>query len=433
MSKSGIKTYWKNTISFTLIFALVATGGFGFFWSKMIYGVRAGERANLTGDNMCVNTLILGVDKDGYRTDVIIFAQLNLANNSLNMLQIPRDTYVSKNRFDHKINSSYLTYKNGKLTTDVKGVADAVEEVLGLRTDNYILVDIKGFRSIIDSIGGVQFDVPIRMNYDDPEQNLHIDLYPGVQMLDGNKAEQLVRFRQNNDGTGYPRADLERNEVQRDFIYAVIDKVIDITNIAKLPELIASVTTSVKTNFNSNQILQYSTIALAVPRENINIMGIEGVAENRPYGSYFIANDNLNNELINKYFIDDETSAANSIEISRRNLLLSDDSANTIATDLTKSDASFIEKRLANIGIIDGSGGKVDIDNIKIALQNAGYSVKGVENTGSVIYKTSKIIANKDSKNVNTICKIFGFDQYVVNSSKTEGYDVLIVIGQDYD
>jgi len=432
LSKSGIRTYWKNTISFTLIFALIATGGFGFFWSKIIYGVRAGDKANLTSENMCVNSLILGVDKDGYRTDVIMFAQLNLANNSLNILQIPRDTYVSKNRFDHKINSCYLTYKNGKISTDVKGVYAAVEEVIGLKTDNYIMVDIKGFRNIIDSIGGVKFDVPMRMLYDDPEQNLHINLYPGVQMLDGNRAEQLVRFRQNNDGSGYPRADLQRNEVQRDFIYAVIDKVIDITNIAKLPELIASVTKSVKTSFNSNQILQYSTIALSVPRENINIMGIEGVAENRPYGSYFIANQRLNKELVNKYFIDDETNAANSIEMSRRNLLLSDDDANSIATDISKSDASFFEKRFANIGIIDGSNKKVDVDNIKIALENAGYSVKNIEDTGSVIYGSSKIIANKDTKNVNTICKMFSVDKYVISPSKTEGYDILIVIGEDF-
>ncbi len=432
MSKSGFKTYWKNTISFTLIFALIATGGFGFFWSKMIYGVRASDKANLTEGNMCVNSLLLGVDKDGYRTDVIMFAQLNMANNSLNILQIPRDTYVSKSIADHKINSSYLAYENGRLTTNINGVYKAVEEVIGLKTDNYIMVDTKGFRNIIDAIGGVEFNVPIDMNYDDPEQDLHIHLNKGVQMLNGSKAEQLVRFRQNNDKSGYPRADLQRNEVQRDFIYAVIDKVIDITNIAKLPELIASVTTSVETNFNSNEILQYSAIALAVPRENIHIMGIEGVAENRPYGSYFIANDNLNKQLVDKYFIDDESAAANSIEISRRNLLLSDDE-NTIATDLSKSDASFIEKRLVDVGIIDGSGGSANIEGVKNALKNSGYSVKNVEATNGVIYNTSKIIANKDSKNINTICKILSFDKYSINSSKTEGYDILVVVGKDFD
>lgn len=428
MSKS-IKTYWKNTLSFTLILALIATGGFGFFWSKMIYGVRASDRSNLTDENVCVNTLILGVDKEGYRTDVIIYAQLNLANNTLNMIQIPRDTYVASNKLDHKINSSYISFTKGKLTPKIENVYTSVEEVLGLRADNYILVDINGFRNIIDAIGGVEFDVPIRMFYNDPDQNLHIDLQKGKQILNGKKAEMLVRFRQNDDHTGYPRADLDRNEVQRKFIYAVIDKVFDITNFSKLPELVTSVASSVKTSFDNAKILQYATIALSVPRENINIMGIEGVAENRPYGSYFVANKNLNKELVSKYFVDSSNSALSTVEISRRNLLMSDDTDKTQQVDMTLSDASFIEKKLASVEIIDGSNGKKDVSAIKSALEGKGYSVKEVHSTGSVEYKENKVIAKKASKNVNTICKIISEEKYVVDPSKTEGADVLIILG----
>ncbi|MCI5970350.1 MAG: LCP family protein [Oscillospiraceae bacterium] len=429
MSNSGIKTYWKNTLSFTLILALIATGGFGFFWSQMIYGVRASDKSKLTNENICVNALILGVDKEGYRTDVIIFAQLNLANNSLNMIQIPRDTYVASNKLDHKINSSYISFKNGKLVPKVENVYTSVEEVLGLKADNYILVDIKGFRSIIDAIGGVEFDVPIRMKYDDPDQDLYIDLQKGKQILDGKKAEMLVRFRKNNDGSGYPGADLDRNKVQRKFIYAVIDKVFDITNFSKLPELVASVASSVKTSFDSNKILQYATIALSVPRENINIMGIEGVAENRSYGSYFVANKALNKELVNKYFIDGENSSVDGVEVSRRNLLMSDDSDKTEKVDMTRADASFIEKKLANVEIIDGSCGKKDVSSIKSALESKGYRVKDIHSTGSVEYNETKIIAKKASANVNTICKILGEEKYVVNPSKTDTADILIVIG----
>ena len=429
MSNSGIKTYWKNTLSFTLILALIATGGFGFFWSQMIYGVRASDKSKLTNENICVNALILGVDKEGYRTDVIIFAQLNLANNSLNMIQIPRDTYVVSNKLDHKINSSYISFKNGKLVPKVENVYTSVEEVLGLKADNYILVDIKGFRSIIDAIGGVEFDVPIRMKYDDPDQDLYIDLQKGKQILDGKKAEMLVRFRKNNDGSGYPGADLDRNKVQRKFIYAVIDKVFDITNFSKLPELVTSVASSVKTSFDSNKILQYATIALSVPRENINIMGIEGVAENRSYGSYFVANKALNKELVNKYFIDGENSSVDGVEVSRRNLLMSDDSDKTEKVDMTRADASFIEKKLANVEIIDGSCGKKDVSSIKSALESKGYRVKDIHSTGSVEYNETKIIAKKASANVNTICKILGEEKYVVNPSKTDTADILIVIG----
>ena len=71
-------------------------------------------------------------------------------------------------------------------------------------------MDFEGFRDLIDAIGGVEFDVPTRMYYTDPKQNLEIDLYPGKQLLDGKKAEMFMRFRQNNDGTGYAEGDIGR-------------------------------------------------------------------------------------------------------------------------------------------------------------------------------------------------------------------------------
>ena len=158
-------------------------------------------------------------------------------------------------------------------------------------------------------------------------------------------------------------------------------------------------------------------------------MGIEGVAENRPYGSYFVANKALNKELVSKYFIDGADSALSGVEVSRRNLLMSDDSENTEQVDMTLSDASFIEKKLATDEIIDGSNGKKDVSSIKSALESKGYRVRDVHSTGSVEYSETKVIAKKSSKNVNTVCKIIGEEKFVVNASKTENADILIVLG----
>jgi LCP family protein required for cell wall assembly len=83
-------------------------------------------------------------------------------------------------------------------------------------------VDFDGFVELVDSVDGVDFDVPVRMKYDDPTQNLHIDLQKGPQHLDGPKAVQFMRFRQNNPGIpgGYPDGDLGRIKAQQAFIKA---------------------------------------------------------------------------------------------------------------------------------------------------------------------------------------------------------------------
>ena len=148
-----MKTFLKMLFTFILIFALIATTAFTVLVCTS-GGSFFGYEFSSATEQAYVNTLLLGVDKDGYRTDVIIFAQLNIADGEVNMLQIPRDTYVSSGRGDHKINSAYGYNKE-------KQVFKEVGELLGVKVDKYVLIDTKGFRNLIDTIGGVDFEVPI--------------------------------------------------------------------------------------------------------------------------------------------------------------------------------------------------------------------------------------------------------------------------------
>ena len=95
-----------------------------------------------------------------------------------------------------------------------------LEEILGIDIDYYVKVDLDAFKDIVDAVGGVEFDVQERLYYSDPAQGLYIDLYPGPQLLDGEKAEMLVRFRE-----GYAQKDLKRIEVQQEFLKAFISQV----------------------------------------------------------------------------------------------------------------------------------------------------------------------------------------------------------------
>lgn len=434
MSNKEVKSYFRNTISFTLVFTLICVGIIGSVWSKGVYKSRSEKNTEIvSSDKGYINALLLGVDKDGYRTDVIIFAQLNLINNSLSMLQIPRDTYSPLNRNDKKINSAFVTIKNGRLATDINQVYKEVGNITGHKIDNYFMVNTKGFREIIDAMGGVDFEVPMRMKYDDPDQDLYIDLQAGRQHLNGDKAEQLVRFRKDNDGGGYPRGDLQRNEVQRDFILAVIDKVFSLNGVVKIPELISIVSSSLETNFTNTEMLQYAPFIMSLDKENINIMGLEGVDEYRGGGSYFIPNDRLNKEIFDNYFVDESTVLTSSgAEVRRRDRLMNDDDNKIVETDFEIENPSFFNKMSTTIQIIDGSNGTADIDEIVSLITSLGYAKPDVVDT-NVEYRGSRIITRENDKNSHYISKALSFENFIVSPSKTGEYQIVIVVGKNWN
>lgn len=184
-----------------------------------------------------LNIALLGTDGDGFRSDVNMVASLNLTTKEMHLISVPRDTRVVMT--DDII--AYLE-KNGRTVPEANGVygqckltevhayagegnrstfsVAMLEEILGIDIDYYVKVDLDAFKDIVDAVGGVEFDVQERLYYSDPAQGLYIDLYPGPQVLDGEKAEMLVRFRE-----GYAQKDLKRIEVQQEFLKAFISQV----------------------------------------------------------------------------------------------------------------------------------------------------------------------------------------------------------------
>ena len=149
-----------------------------------------------------IYVLLLGENKDLGQTltDTIMCLGYNPKEQRAFIVSIPRDTFIGKSlgnaRAQDKINSIY-SEKNPKK------MLDKVNELTGLDIEYYVTINNKALIKLVDIIGGVEFDVPIDMNYDDKSQNLHIHLKKGVQIIDGKKAEMLLRFRHNNNGTTY--------------------------------------------------------------------------------------------------------------------------------------------------------------------------------------------------------------------------------------
>ena len=199
--------------------------------------------------------LILGISTDQENvdlTDTIMVASYNPNTQKATLLSIPRDTYTGKNAAKatayEKINALYSRKHRPDETLA------AVNEITGLDIKYYVVVKTEALIKMVDVIGGVTFNVPIDMNYDDTSQNLHIHLKAGEQVLDGDKAEQLVRFRHNNNGTSYPEEygdnDVGRMRTQREFITQVIKQTAKPENIFRIGEILVVAKEYVITNID---------------------------------------------------------------------------------------------------------------------------------------------------------------------------------------
>ena len=416
-----LKAYLRLTLTFTLVFTIVAATAFAVV-INMMDGVFLGYDIGGENTKSYVNVALLGVDKDGTRTDVIILGQLNMADHRISMLQIPRDTYVPNNgRYDKKINSAWGVDKE-------KSVFKEIEMVTGIEVKDYVLVDTSQFRNIIDEIGGVEYDVPINMNYDDPAQDLHIHLERGYQLLDGDKAEQFVRFRQNNNGSGYAGGDVERLAAQQGFIKATISQLFSFGNTLRIPKLVGIFEDMIKTNISNGELLSYVPHILKVPSENISIMTLAGEGKYIGGGSYYVPYNSENKEIIREYFTP-KSEQMNEDEVEMFREILGD-----VNTEV-EADGREPSKRLANkltkVDIIDASDGVADAYEIKKLLKEYGYNVTGVTMTHSAVYDTTKIAVKKDDGTGDNIASVLGLSSYVLNKEKSNGTQVTVVLGKD--
>ncbi len=261
-----------------------------------ILSLASGQKFSMLGvSSEPVRTLVVaGVDEGGYRTDLIMLCQINRYTNETNIIQIPRDTRVENNRNDKKINSAYYS--------GFECMSNEIYKVTGLKPDDYIMVDFEGFSDIIDALGGVTVDVPIRMNYTDPVQDLVIDLKPGKQRLNGEEAQMFMRFRQNNDGTGYANGDMDRIEAQKDLYSAVAKKMMSPIGIIRAPLVFTAVATNSETSLNIFELAGVLKDAAAtIP--NIEIHTLPGEGRYIGGGSYFVPYKNQTEELIREHFV----------------------------------------------------------------------------------------------------------------------------------
>lgn len=233
---------------------LVSVGGFFLLWMLPLTGQAASPPLQSPAPSepaKPVYVLVLGVDErpeDPGRSDTIFV--IRAGDGQVRALSIPRDTLVDMGEFgEGKVNSAF-TYGGPELAKKT------VSELLGLPVEHYVKVNLNGFRTMVDLIGGVPFEVERAMQYEDPYDGLVIDLEPGYQVLDGRKAEQYVRFRHDEIGD-----DLGRIHRQQEFLKAAARQALQPSNLPRLPNLLLTGAKHVETDLSAGDQLRLARAA----------------------------------------------------------------------------------------------------------------------------------------------------------------------------
>ena len=206
--------------------------------------------------------LILGRDTGGGgNTDTMLLASYDVTNQKATVMSIPRDTMVNVPWDIKRINSVYNYYGEGE-----KGIQHLYKEVaqlVGFEPDYQVVVEWDAVGEIVDAMGGVYFDVPRDMNYDDPYQDLHIHQEKGYRLLSGDDAMQVIRYRHdNNRKYGYPDGDLGRIKTQQAFLKAVVEQLLQVKNITKINQFAKVFQNNVETDLGFSNICWFGQQAV---------------------------------------------------------------------------------------------------------------------------------------------------------------------------
>jgi LCP family protein required for cell wall assembly len=233
------KPLWKRVVGgffYGLFCLVVLTAGTGWGWiSKSevlkIALIDAGrgwlhlKKADPFEGKDSMTLLVLGCDEDRYfggeqitrhqaRSDMMLLCKFDFKNKKITGVSIPRDTLVSADGHrSQKINGYHVMHGND-ITENNAESQRAVEALLpGVQIDRVVALNFDAFKAMVDTVGGVDIDVPKNMNYDDNAGDLHIHLREGMQHLNGDQSEGFVRFRHADD-------DFHRASRQHDFVLA---------------------------------------------------------------------------------------------------------------------------------------------------------------------------------------------------------------------
>ena len=299
-----IKKITKGIFIFLAIVALVLLIVIGvLFAARLLAGFNNNGGASAFDNSLNVepqktedvrlNVLVMGKDSTSGLCDMIMLVSYNMSTKRVGVVQIPRDTYVEYTEASYKKINGAVNSLGGE-----REFCDFLSAALCVKIDKYVTVDLEAVGEVVDLIGGVEVDIPFDMNYRDPVQNLSIRLKKGKTVLDGEKAQQFVRYR-----SGYAEGDLGRMDAQKIFLASFVGKLKSTSSLFRVKEIFNAVRDDIKTDISMSDIVALAVQAFSVPSDSVTFVTLagEGAVAKTSGASYYVISRSAAIEIVNEF------------------------------------------------------------------------------------------------------------------------------------
>ncbi|NMA82297.1 MAG: LCP family protein, partial [Epulopiscium sp.] len=266
-----------------------------------------------------------------------------------------------------------------------------------IKVDHFVKVDLEAFRKIVDEIGGVDVDVPRNMFYEDPLQNLYINLKKGPQKLNGAQAEGLVRYR--------PGSDVDRIQTQQLFLKAFAKQVLSERNILRISNIVKTLYEHVETDVGLDDVLQYTKYVKDINMENLHMETLPGEGKYIGKISYFIPDEPKVKESVARLFMELEEEKA------------------TVPTENT------ISSKECNIEVLNGGSVGGLATKTQKKLEDEGYHVASIGNYERERQNQTRIIVRTQGMGEDLKSFFNDTEVLVQPSNLPDNIDIQIVLG----
>jgi LCP family protein required for cell wall assembly len=395
----------KGFLAFGYLLCLVAALACGLFAGAFVYNrlgpageyvrsavlQRVGGGPPPFGGKDRAYILIMGIDErrnDPGRADTVMVACVDVPDSGIRVLSIPRDTRVriaGTSRYD-KVNAA-MHYGG------VEAARETVSSFLGVPIDYYALTNLEGFRTVVDLVGGVDLDVEKRMRYRDRRGGLTIDLDPGLQHLDGDKAMQYVRFRHDAQG------DISRVRRQQKFLRAVSRRMFEMSNWPRLPSIVTEMLKAVQTDLSPDDVVWMARLAKNLCDEKIRCATVPGYGDMIGGASQWIPDTEKLGILTEQLF---EHGV------------------------VPRLDAVTVE-------ILNASGTRGAATKASKLLRSRGFRITSCRDAGTQNTNTTRVLDHRGWTEVaSQVCSLLGCGHQERALDETESADLTVYVGADF-
>lgn len=367
------------------------------------------DNAGIFQPPLKTNILIVGTDQSESLTDVILVGSFDRNTKKFNIITIPRDTYTvpSKSTIEELKQSGHLLPSVVKINEihsyagrDISYTERQIEELLNIKLDYYVKINLLAFRKIVDGVGGIYMDIPKPgLYYNDPTQDLVISVPSGKQvLLDGEKAEGVVRYR-----STYANGDEGRIDVQHVFMKEFFKQVLNKqTIIDNMGTLLTTFISYVKTDYGVDNLPKYLQYLGDIKGDNFYFYTLPGEAKYIDGISYYICDPVKTAELVSKIFY---------------------------RSSVIEEDEPEVSSKTLNIKILNGSGvsGKANIKRDE--LEAEGFKISSTD-VYEGNFKTETRIMVSSEKYGQDLVKYFNDAVIELDQSMPTGNDIIIIVGK---